>query len=37
LHAWRITFPHPRDGRPVEIEASPPEEIAGYLLGTRTR
>ncbi|UCF06496.1 MAG: RluA family pseudouridine synthase [bacterium] len=37
LHAWRITFPHPRDGRPIEIEASPPEEIAEYLHDAPTR
>lgn len=27
LHAWRLAFPHPEDGRRIVAESQPPEEI----------
>ncbi len=32
LHAWRLTFAHPRDGRLMEFESGPP---AGYVEARR--
>jgi 23S rRNA pseudouridine1911/1915/1917 synthase len=32
LHAWRLAFPHPRTGEPVEFEAPPPP---AYLQARR--
>ncbi len=29
LHAWRIAFPHPRDGHLVEVEAPVPADLRG--------
>ena len=34
LHAWRLAFPHPGDGRMVTVEASPPR-LFGRFLPTR--
>ena len=31
LHAWRLRFPHPRDGREVVIKAALPAERAKIL------
>lgn len=31
LHAWRITFPHPRTGEPMTFEAKMPEHLASVL------
>lgn len=28
LHSWKISFPHPGDGRRVDVEAPPPKEIS---------
>jgi 23S rRNA pseudouridine1911/1915/1917 synthase len=28
LHAWRLVFPHPRNGRPVRCEAALPRDLA---------
>jgi 23S rRNA pseudouridine1911/1915/1917 synthase len=35
LHAARITFPHPRDGRVMVIEAPMPEDMREILLALR--
>lgn len=38
LHAWRLAFPHPRDGLPVRLTAPVPEELLSLvedLGGTR--
>lgn len=32
LHAWKIAFPHPADGRTVEVVAPPPESLAGGVV-----
>lgn len=32
LHAWRLAFPHPRTGKPLEFEAPPP---TAYLQARR--
>ncbi len=31
LHAWRLSFPHPEDGRELSFEAPLPEELASFL------
>jgi 23S rRNA-/tRNA-specific pseudouridylate synthase/adenine/guanine phosphoribosyltransferase-like PRPP-binding protein len=31
LHAWRLRFPHPDDGRELEFEAPLPEDLASFL------
>ncbi len=31
LHAWRLAFVHPADGRLLEFEAPPPADFAGLL------
>lgn len=35
LHAWRLTFRHPRDGRTMELEAPIPPDIAELLVRLR--
>ena len=35
LHAWRLTLPHPRDGRPLTLEAPVPDDIARALATLR--
>jgi 23S rRNA pseudouridine1911/1915/1917 synthase len=35
LHAWRLAFRHPRDGREVELEAPIPPDIAELLVRLR--
>lgn len=34
LHAWKIAFPHPKTGKPIELESRPPEFFESYLAGT---
>lgn len=34
LHAGRLAFPHPADGRPIEVAASPPAARPWSLFGT---
>ena len=31
LHAWRLTFPHPESGEPIEAEAPLPEDLKAVL------
>ena len=31
LHAWRLSFPHPEDGRELSFEAPLPEELTSFL------
>lgn len=31
LHAWRLAFEHPDDGRPLEFEAPPPADFAALI------
>lgn len=31
LHAWRLSFPHPEDGRELSFEAPLPDELASFL------
>lgn len=31
LHAWRLAFAHPRDGRPLAFEAALPSDFSGLL------
>jgi 23S rRNA pseudouridine1911/1915/1917 synthase len=31
LHAWRLSFPHPQDGRELSFEAPLPEELEAFL------
>lgn len=31
LHAWRLALPHPRDGRPLRLEAPLPEDMRAFL------
>ena len=33
LHAWRLTFPHPRTGRQLRLEAPIPPDMRGFLAG----
>jgi len=33
LHAWRLTFPHPRTGRQLCLEAPVPADMQGFLAG----
>jgi 23S rRNA pseudouridine1911/1915/1917 synthase len=35
LHAWRLTFRHPADGRPVTFEAPPPADFSELLARLR--
>ena len=37
LHAWRLAFTHPRDGRRVEFETGLPEDLQGVLDDLRAR
>jgi 23S rRNA pseudouridine1911/1915/1917 synthase len=37
LHAWRLAFRHPTDGRPVELEAPLPSDFADLLARLRLR
>jgi 23S rRNA pseudouridine1911/1915/1917 synthase len=31
LHAWRLTFDHPADGRPMTFEAPLPADLTGFM------
>jgi hypothetical protein len=31
LHAWRLRFPHPSDGRLIEVSEALPEDLAAVL------
>ena len=31
LHAWRLAFPHPLSGKPVEVESPLPAELQAAL------
>ncbi len=33
LHAWRLAFNHPRDGRRVSIQSEIPPEYTPWLIG----
>ena len=33
LHAWRLTFPHPRNGSQIRLEAPVPADMHGFLAG----
>jgi 23S rRNA pseudouridine1911/1915/1917 synthase len=35
LHAWRLGFAHPGDGRPLEFEAPLPEDMTSLIRGLR--
>ena len=35
LHAWRLSFPHPVSGAPLELEAPIPADMAGLLAELR--
>jgi 23S rRNA pseudouridine1911/1915/1917 synthase len=35
LHAWRLSFDHPADGRPLRFEAQPPADFAALLRRLR--
>jgi 23S rRNA pseudouridine1911/1915/1917 synthase len=35
LHAWRLSFEHPADGRPLRFEAQPPADFAALLRRLR--
>jgi 23S rRNA pseudouridine1911/1915/1917 synthase len=35
LHAWRLSFPHPDDGRELSFEAPLPGELASFLASLR--
>jgi 23S rRNA pseudouridine1911/1915/1917 synthase len=35
LHAWRLAFPHPLTGRPVDVEAPVPRDFAARLRRLR--
>ena len=37
LHAWRLAFSHPIDGRPMAFEAPPPEDFQRALLSLKER
>jgi 23S rRNA pseudouridine1911/1915/1917 synthase len=37
LHAWRLSFPHPIDGRAIEVEAPIPSDFATILEALRAR
>lgn len=37
LHAWRLTFRHPTDGRTMELEAPPPRDFADLVSRLRLR
>lgn len=37
LHAWRLTFRHPVDGRFIELEAPPPADFVDLLARLRHR
>ena len=36
LHAWRLTFPHPGSGEPIEAEAPLPEDLKAVLAALRS-
>jgi 23S rRNA-/tRNA-specific pseudouridylate synthase len=35
LHAWRLAFPHPIDGRRISVEADPPRDFQKLLARLR--
>jgi 23S rRNA pseudouridine1911/1915/1917 synthase len=35
LHAWRLAFPHPIDGRRISVEANPPHDFQKLLARLR--
>ena len=35
LHAYRLTFRHPKDGRPIQVEAPLPEDLTALLAKLR--
>ena len=37
LHAWRLTFIHPSDGREIRLEADPPPDFTDLLNRLRAR
>ena len=37
LHAWKLGFDHPADGRPLEFEAPPPADLAALVDRLRRR
>lgn len=37
LHAWRLTFSHPSDGRQMRLEADPPPDFMDLLARLRAR
>jgi 23S rRNA pseudouridine1911/1915/1917 synthase len=37
LHAWRLSFVHPTDGRALRFEAPVPEDLLDLLARLRTR
>ena len=37
LHAWRVRFPHPADGRPIEVEAPVPPDLRELWRGLSGR
>ena len=37
LHAWRLSFGHPADGRPLTFEAKPPADFSALLERLRRR
>jgi 23S rRNA pseudouridine1911/1915/1917 synthase len=37
LHAWRLTFRHPTDGRELRLESDPPPDFADLLARLRAR
>jgi 23S rRNA pseudouridine1911/1915/1917 synthase len=37
LHAWKLSFPHPRTGKPVALEAPVPEDLRRVLTLLRGR
>jgi len=37
LHAWRLTFRHPRDGQAVQFEAPPPPDFADLISRLRVK
>ncbi len=37
LHSWRLAFPHPISGEPLEFRADPPEHFARLLSHLRER
>ena len=35
LHAWRLSFPHPRTGEPVSLEAAIPQDMRDFIAARR--